>query len=156
MPIHFADDVPADLRDLRVLFVEDDDDARELGADALRLSGAHVTEARSLGEALSLLPSAHPDILVSDLGLGEDDGLDLIRHIRSQPRALGGDVPAIALTGRSAIADSHAALRAGFQVHVAKPIDPCFLTQAVANVVGLPIRVRRSGDEPRLLTKDIA
>jgi CheY-like chemotaxis protein len=139
MAPRFDHEPPADLSDLRVLFVEDDDDARELGAQALRLSGAHVTEARSLDEAVSLVRLGLPDVLVSDLGLGEEDGIDLIRTIRALPYDAGGNVPAIALTGRAAIADSHAALRAGFQVHLAKPIDPWFLTHAVANVLGYPV-----------------
>jgi CheY-like chemotaxis protein len=134
-------DFPADLRDLRVLFVEDDDDLRIVAADALRLSGAEVSEARSLDEALSLLCSFRPDVVVSDLGLAHEDGIDLIRRIRALPEASGGRVPAIALTGRVATADSHAALRAGFQVHVAKPVNLDFLTQAVANVVGLRVGV---------------
>jgi hypothetical protein len=134
------EDAPADLTDLRVLFVEDEDDARDLGVRALRRSGADVAEARSLTEALSLVLSWRPDVLVSDLGLAGEDGVELIRRIRALPRESGGCVPAIALTGRAEIADSHAALRAGFQVHVAKPIDASFLTHAVANVVGLPFQ----------------
>jgi CheY-like chemotaxis protein len=153
MTLRCSLDFPADLRDLRILFVEDDDDLRELGADALRLSGAEVSEARSLDEALSLLRSFRPDVLVSDLGLAHEDGIDLIRRIRALPEASGGRVPAIALTGRAAIGDSHAALRAGFQVHVAKPVNLEFLTQAVANVVGLTVeapgsRLARSPHPP--------
>jgi CheY-like chemotaxis protein len=133
----------ADLRDLRVLFVEDEDDARELAAVALREGGADVAEARSLGEAISLMHSFRPDVLVSDLGLGGDDGVELIRRVRALPRKFGGAVPAIALTGRTRIEDCCAALGAGFQVHVAKPIDVWFLTHAVANVAGLEINLSR-------------
>jgi CheY-like chemotaxis protein len=78
-------------------------------------------------------------VVVSDLGLGHEDGVDLIRRIRALPEGSGGRVPAIALTGRVTLSDTYAALRAGFQVHVAKPVSVEFLTQAVANVVGLTV-----------------
>jgi CheY-like chemotaxis protein len=136
-------DALADLRDLRILFVEDEDDARALAAIVLRGRGADVAEARSLSEAISLMHSFRPDVLVSDLGLDGDDGVELIRRIRALPRELGGAVPAIALTGRTRIEDCCAALGAGFQVHVAKPIDTWLLTHAVANVAGLEVAVSR-------------
>jgi CheY-like chemotaxis protein len=85
-------------------------------------------------EALLLVQSWRPDVLVSDLGLGGEDGVELIRRVRALPVSLGGLVPAIALTGRTAMEDARAALLAGFQVHVAKPIDSWLLTHAVANV----------------------
>jgi len=134
-----APDALADLRDLRVLFVEDEDDVRALAAIVLRDRGAHVAEARSLSEAISLLHSFRPDVLVSDLGLEGEDGVALIRRIRALPRELGGAVPAIALTGRTRIEDRCTALGAGFQVHVAKPVDTWLLTHAVANVAGMEI-----------------
>jgi CheY-like chemotaxis protein len=135
---HRSDDL-ADLSDLRVVFVEDEDDLRELSTEVLRASGAHVAEARSVAEAILLVESWRPDVLVSDLGLQGENGVELIRRVRSLPAGRGRAVPAIALTGWTALEDARVALRAGFQVHVAKPIDAWMLTHAVANVAGLPI-----------------
>lgn len=134
-----AEEELSDLTGLRVVVVEDDDDARDLLVAMLIECGAEVDEARSADEAIALVQRVCPDVLVSDIGLPDHDGYYLIRKVRSLSPAEGGRVPAIALTGYADLADSRAALRAGYQVHVAKPIDVGLLTQAVANVAGMPV-----------------
>jgi CheY-like chemotaxis protein len=133
------DEELSDLTGLRVVVVEDDEDARELLVGMLIECGAQVDEAASADEAIALVQRVCPDVLVSDIGLPDHDGYYLIRKVRALPPAEGGRVPAIALTGYADLADSRAALRAGYQVHVAKPIDIGLLTQAVANVAGMPV-----------------
>jgi CheY-like chemotaxis protein len=129
----------SDLTGLRVVVVEDDDDARELLVGMLIECGAEVSEAASAVDAIELVRRLCPDVLVSDIGLPDHDGYYLIRAVRALSAEEGGRVPAIALTGYADLADSHAALRAGYQVHVAKPIDIGLLTQAVANVAGMKV-----------------
>jgi CheY-like chemotaxis protein len=129
----------ADLTGLRVLVVDDDDDARELLTAVLADCGARVLEVSTAEEAIELVALERPDVLVSDIGLPGTTGYDLIRDVRALGPERGGQVPAIALTGYAAIEDSREALRAGYQVHVAKPIDPSLLTHAVANVAGVSI-----------------
>jgi CheY-like chemotaxis protein len=129
----------ADLAGLSVLIVEDDDDAREVLASVLTDCGARVLATASADEAMAIVQRERPDVLVSDIGLPGRNGYDLIRAVRALGADKGGRVPAIALTGYAAIEDSRDALRAGYQVHVAKPIDPSLLTQAVANVAGVHI-----------------
>jgi CheY-like chemotaxis protein len=129
----------ADLSGLRLVVVEDEGDAREMLAAALRECGAEVREAGSAREALALIAETRPDVLISDIGLPDHDGYDLMRKVRALGPEHGGAVPAIALTGYADLEDSHAALRAGYQVHVAKPIDVPLLAQAVANLAGMPV-----------------
>lgn len=129
----------ADLTGIRVLVVEDDAEAREVLSSVIADCGAIVFEAEGASEALALVERERPDVLVSDIGLPGRDGYELLRAVRALGADRGGDVPAIALTGYAAIEDSRDALRAGYQVHVAKPIDPALLTHAVANVAGVPI-----------------
>ena len=129
----------ADLSGLRVVIAEDDDDARELMIEVLLGCGAEVWSADCADDAIDLVRDERPDVLVSDIGLPGKDGYALIRAVRALGADAGGRVPAIALTAYSALEDSRNALRAGYQVHVAKPIDPSLLTHAVANVAGLPI-----------------
>jgi CheY-like chemotaxis protein len=121
------------------LYVEDDDACRELARDLLIETGARVAEAASVADAMVLLDSFAPDVLVSDLELGEEDGVDLIRRVRARPPQGGGEVPAIALTGHTGQQTALAALRAGFNVHIAKPIEAQLLAQAIANVAGAPL-----------------
>ena len=126
---------------LRVLVVDDDADARELVATTLRRAGAHVTTAASALEALGSLPLSRPDILVSDIAMPEQDGYGLIRQIRQLPVDGGGELPAIALSAYARAEDSARALAAGFQSHLAKPVDPSELLAA------------RSPISPRSMTK---
>ncbi len=144
-----AVDVPRDppradreLEGISVLVVEDESPSRLTLAALLELAGAEVSTAATAAEALELLPVRRPDVLVSDIGLPDVDGYALLRRIRALPRALGGGVPAVALTGHARSEDRVAALRAGFQTHVAKPIQPAELIAVVASLAG------RHGDTP--------
>lgn len=131
----------ADLSGIRVVVVEDDADAREMLVDVLAGQGAEVQGAGNGIDAVELVTSFRPDVFVSDIGLPDMDGYALIRRIRQLGAEGGGLVPAIALTGYAELEDSRRALAAGYQVHVAKPVDASLLTHAVANVAGVPIEI---------------
>jgi len=118
------------LNGLRILLVEDEPDARELIAILLQGSGATVEAVDSVSGALQRLPLFIPDVLVSDIGLPRESGYDLIRHIRS----LSSDVnkiPAIALTAFATENDRKMSLSAGFQAHLAKPVEPADLLKTI-------------------------
>jgi PAS domain S-box-containing protein len=105
----------------RVLLVDDEEDAREVGRTMLRELGAEVTVAHGAREALQLLATQRFDVLVSDIGMPEMDGLSLVRTLRQAPRTAG--LPAVALTAFAMLPDRRAGFAAGFQRYVAKPID---------------------------------
>lgn len=123
-----------DLRGLHLLVVDDDTDARELIVQLLVECGADVRQAGSAVEALRAFESETPDVLLSDIGMPERDGYELIRDIRGLDAAHGGNVPAVALTAFARAEDRQRAMRAGFQAHVAKPIQPTELVAAVASL----------------------
>jgi signal transduction histidine kinase/ActR/RegA family two-component response regulator len=120
---------------LRVLVVDDEADARRVLVLVLEQVGAIVTAAGSVREAIEALPKAQPDVLVSDLGMPDQDGFDLIRQVRDDGYE-ARDLPAVALTAFVQKADAHLALLAGFQVHVPKPIDPHDLISVIARLAG--------------------
>ena len=122
------------LSGLRILLVEDEPDARELIALVLTGSGASVETVDTAGDALQRLPLFTPDVLLSDIGLPLESGYDLIRKIRS----LSSDirrVPAIALTAFATESDRKMSLSAGFQAHLAKPVEPADLLETIKSVV---------------------
>jgi CheY-like chemotaxis protein len=123
------------LAGIQVLLVDDDADFLESLAVALQGRGALVTRADSAGAALAAIDNALPDVVVSDLGMPEEDGYGLIRDLRARPAGRGGAVPAIALTAYVADHDRDRSLAAGFQLHLGKPMDPGLLVQAIADVV---------------------
>src|SRR5262249_51160855 len=132
-----ADDVATTevrLEGLRVLVVEDDGDTGRMLAQVLGERGAAVSRAESTAEALVAIERAIPDVLVSDIGMPGEDGYELMRRVRALAPEIGGRVPAIALTAFAREEDMHHALEAGFNVHVAKPIDPAELARVVARV----------------------
>jgi PAS domain S-box-containing protein len=129
------------LEGLRVLVVDDERDAREMVQAMLEHCRATVTLAPSSQEALELVQRLRPDVLVSDIGMPGEDGYDLIRQIRALPSDAGGRTPAVALTAFARPADRTEALRAGFDVHVSKPIDPAELAIVIGNLFA---RHRRS------------
>lgn len=120
---------------LRVLVVDDEADARRVLVMVLEQAGAIVTLASSAREAVEVLPAARPDVLVSDLGMPEQDGFDLIRQVRDQGHD-ATELPAVALTAFVQKDDARLALLAGFQVHVPKPVDPHDLTSVIARLAG--------------------
>ncbi len=123
------------LNGVRILVVDDEVDARELVGHILRRSGAQVTAVGTAREAFDLMGELHPDILISDLSMPEEDGYSLIRRIRSLQEGQGGRVPAVALTALARNEDRRQALLAGYQMHLAKPIEPAELTATVATLV---------------------
>jgi CheY-like chemotaxis protein len=125
---------PADLHGLRVLVVDDDEDTLEVLRELLEQAGAAVTAAGSAPAALRELEAHPPDVLLSDIGMPGEDGCSLIRKIRSLGAGRGGDVPAAALTAYTQAERQQAAMEAGFELYLAKPIDPGELTRAVARL----------------------
>jgi two-component system CheB/CheR fusion protein len=126
------------LAGVRVLIVDDEPDIRQLFRLTLEECGAEVTEAESVRETLSIFrdrPGGY-DVLISDIGLPEEDGYMLIRQIRELSPEAGGQIPAAALTAYTGEAEETAALAAGFQVHIGKPIEPDQLVSIVASLVG--------------------
>ncbi len=122
------------LAGVHVLAVDDDPDARELLRIAFGRAGAQVTVADSARAALAALEAVSPDVLVSDIGMPDGNGYELLQSVRAAER--GSRLPAVALTAYARAEDRDRAIRAGFQLHVAKPIDPAALVRAVALVCG--------------------
>jgi PAS domain S-box-containing protein len=121
-----------DLAGLRVLVVDDDADACELARRILGDEGAEITTAGSAAEALSVLTTGTFDVLISDLGMPQEDGFSLIRAVRR----VFPDLPAIALTAFARAEDRTRAIEAGFDEYAAKPVDPRRLTALVAHLTG--------------------
>ncbi|HEY5619089.1 MAG TPA: CHASE domain-containing protein [Vicinamibacterales bacterium] len=110
------------LAGVHILVVDDDADTRELLSEALGASGAHVTTADSARRAFEELVRKPADALISDIGMPGEDGLSLIRQVRAMP-GMHGRIPAIALTALAHDADRERAADAGFQMHLAKPVE---------------------------------
>lgn len=123
------------LSGVRVLVVEDDVAARELLVNVLCVAGAETRAAASSGEALEMLDSWRPDIVLSDLGMHGDDGYVLIRAMRSLPAERGGCVPAAALTVATEPQARNRAAAAGYDAQLAKPVEPVALLATVARLV---------------------
>jgi CheY-like chemotaxis protein len=122
------------LTELRILVVDDEPDMRELIFTILEQAGAQVKVATSAIEALAALEPFKPDILISDIGMPEIDGYGLLRQIRRLPPEQGGTLPAIALTAYAGEIDQQQALAAGFQKHMAKPVEPEELVKAIVTL----------------------
>jgi PAS domain S-box-containing protein len=127
-----------DLGALRVLLVEDEPDTRESLARLLEGYGARVVVAGSVPEAWAEVSRERPDVLVSDIGLPQVDGYALVQQIREHERREGATgLPAIALTAYARAEDRMRALRAGYQAHLAKPVEPDELVTTVASLMTL-------------------
>jgi PAS domain S-box-containing protein len=126
--------LPSSLKGLRVLLVEDDRDARELLSAVLVEAGAEVQSAASVAAAVQAFASFHPQILVSDIGMPDEDGYSLIRRIRALGAEDGGAIPSIALTAYTRAEDRTKALGEGFTTHIGKPVNPLDLVAAVSNL----------------------
>jgi signal transduction histidine kinase len=124
------------LQGLRVLAVDDEADTRQLLGAVLGHAGADVRTAPTVSEALTVFHSWRPHVLVSDLAMPEEDGLALIRRLRARSVEQGGRIPALALSAFARGEDEARALDAGYQVHVAKPVDPAHLVALVAKLAG--------------------
>ncbi|HEX8143001.1 MAG TPA: PAS domain S-box protein [Pyrinomonadaceae bacterium] len=121
---------------LRVLVVDDEEDARELISTILEQRGAQVMSVPSACEALESLPRLQPDVIISDIEMPNEDGYTLIKKIRELDPAEGGRTPAAALTAYARTEDRMRALMAGFQIHLPKPVEPGELIAVVANLAG--------------------
>ena len=124
------------LQGLKVLVVDDEADTRELLGEVLKECGSEVIVARSAAEALAALEQHKPDILISDLGMPDEDGYSLIEKIRALPAERGGGIPAAALTAYARAEDRMRVLRSGFQFHLPKPVDSAELVTVVASLAG--------------------
>jgi CheY-like chemotaxis protein len=126
----------SDLSGIKVLVVDDEADARDLFKRVLADCGADVLTVATAGEALRVLERERPHVLLSDIGMPDVDGFELLRRVRALGQARGGRLPAIALTAFARSEDRTRALRAGFLVHVSKPVEPSELVATVAAVAG--------------------
>jgi hypothetical protein len=128
---------PPEVEGLRVLVIDDESDSRDVTKATLERCRIIVTTAASASEAFELLRgSPRPDVIVSDIGMPDEDGYAFIRRLRALPREEGGRIPAVALTAFARADDRRRALTAGFQNHAAKPIEPQELLVVVANLAG--------------------
>jgi PAS domain S-box-containing protein len=130
------------LEEVRVLIVDDDIDTLFMLRKTLERYGASVTTCASAAEALRAHDESAFDVLVSDIGMPVEDGYELLRQIRERERELGtAKLPALALTAYARAEDREAALNAGFQSHIAKPVAPLELVEAVASLAGRTTKV---------------
>jgi signal transduction histidine kinase/DNA-binding response OmpR family regulator len=124
---------------LRILVVDDELDSRELITAILTRCGSEVRCSESADEAIQAFRDWKPDLLVSDIGMPKEDGYSLIQKLRKMRSKWAREMPAVALTAYATVEDRARALDAGFQVHVAKPIDPEALVRSIAGAAGRKI-----------------
>jgi PAS domain S-box-containing protein len=142
-----TNEYPPELSGLRVLVVEDEADSRDLLKLVLGSCGAEVSVSSSAAEAFELIKGGRFDVIVSDIGMPEEDGYSLISKIRDLPNEQGGNVPAVALTAYARTQDRVRAIRSGFQMHIAKPVEPSELIAVVVNLAGRKKRLNQNEDE---------
>jgi signal transduction histidine kinase/ActR/RegA family two-component response regulator len=126
----------AQLRGLRALIVDDEPDAREMLRVMLGQFGIQVKTSASVQEALELLEKWKPDVLISDVGMPNEDGYALILQVRALSHERGGSIPAIALTGYSRLKDRSQLLAAGYHMHLSKPVELARLVSAIMSLSG--------------------
>jgi CheY-like chemotaxis protein len=136
VPALMAGGLTTRLKHARILAVDDQEDARDLLRLILESAGAEVTTANSAAEALELLRRGTYQALIADLGMPQMDGLELIRRIRQTLPAPANAVPAAALTAYARSDDRISAVASGFQMHLAKPVNPSELVVAIATLIG--------------------
>ena len=119
-----------ELEGIDVLVIDDEPDARDLVRTVLARSGAHTREADSASGALDAIKAGRPDVVLSDIGMPGEDGYAFIQALRALPDAQGGRIPAAAVSAYSRADDRSRALALGFQMHIAKPIEPSALVEA--------------------------
>lgn len=126
------------LNGLHILVVDDEADARDLLVTILTECGAEATAVSSVQAAIAILENLQPDLLVSDIGMPGENGYDLIRQIRALDAEQGGHIPAVALTAYARVEDRTRALAAGFQMHIAKPVNLTEFVTVIASLTGRP------------------
>jgi CheY-like chemotaxis protein len=124
-----------DLTEVRVMAVDDEEDALAMLRDVLETAGAIVTTVTSPFDLLRQVSTVRPDVLLIDLGMPEMDGYRLIERIRTAPDPLVRRIPAAALTAFARADDRTRALKSGFEMHLSKPIDPAELVASVSTLV---------------------
>jgi signal transduction histidine kinase/CheY-like chemotaxis protein len=124
------------LSGVKVLLVDDVDDTLDVLQQILQHSGARIMAASNAGAALALMERERPDVIVSDIGMPEVDGFELMRRIRRRSASAGGAIPAIALTAFTRQDDRAKAMEAGFNDYLAKPVEPGMLVAHIAKAVG--------------------
>ena len=122
------------LKGMKILVVDDEDDTREFVRSLLEQNGASVIVAASAAEAIAAVQRDQPDLLLSDLGMPDEDGFSLIRRVRALPSDRGGRIPGVALTAYARSEDRTRAMLAGFQNHVPKPVVPTELLAVLASL----------------------
>jgi CheY-like chemotaxis protein len=125
-----------DLTGLVLVVVDDETDARNFIKRVLEERGAKVVAVGSAAEAIPMIEREKPDVLVSDIGMPDVDGYEFLRRVRSLDAINARKIPAIALTAFARSEDRTLALRNGYLVHVAKPVDPSELIATIASVAG--------------------
>ena len=123
------------LENVDVLVVDDDAETREVLKVALGFEGARVTTAPSVADAVAAIEQRWPDVLVSDIGMPGEDGYDLIRRVRRLEAVRGRHIPAIALTAYAAAEDRRRTLHAGYDSHVAKPVEASAFAPLIASLL---------------------
>lgn len=134
VPTEGAVNLCSELAGIRIVAVDDDADARRLLSAVLTRCRAEVTVVATASEALAAVRTLLPDVLLSDIEMPNESGYDLLRQVRALPAGEGGNTPAAALTAYARVADRTRALRAGFQLHVPKPVEPSELIAVIANL----------------------
>jgi PAS domain S-box-containing protein len=132
--VEVSDRKPSSLAGLRILVVDDEDDARTLLTMMLERCGAQVVAVGSSREGLESVENWRPDVMIADIGMPVEDGYGLIRRVRLLPPQKGGQTPALALTAYARTEDRVRALSEGYQVHLAKPVDRFELAAVVASL----------------------
>ena len=127
---------PPELNGMRVLVVDDEEDARGLLVVVLEHCKARVKTCASVSEALAEVEGWAPDVIVSDIEMPGEDGYTLIRKLRAMEAGRGGRIPAVALTAHARAEDRMRALSSGYQMHVPKPVEPAELAVVIASLAG--------------------
>jgi PAS domain S-box-containing protein len=134
------------LANIRVLVVDDEIDARDLIKILLEMAGATVSTAGSASEAMEHILAAPPDVLVCDIGMPGEDGYSLIRRLRAVEKIQENALPAVALSAYARTEDRTKSIRAGFQNHLAKPVEPSELLAIVGSLAGRKAATSDSAD----------
>jgi CheY-like chemotaxis protein len=140
----FGLESPPEIIGLRVLVVDDEEDARDLVTTVLEHCGAIVQSAASTSQALLSIEERPPDVLISDIGMPGEDGYSLIRRVRKLALEKGGATPAASLTAYAGIEDRRRAMMAGFNMHLPKPVEAAELIAVVTNLARLAKAIARN------------
>ena len=127
------------LEGMRILVVDDEADSRDLLSAILTRCGSEVRCTESVAEAIEAFKAWHPDVLVTDIGMPIEDGYSLLKKVRKLRSKRAKQIPAVALTAYATMEDRARAISAGFQMHLAKPIEPKALVKSIAAATGREI-----------------